>query len=261
MKTRIIFMLLLSWFAYNSASAQTVGEQAPDFTVSTLDGETFTLSEQEGKLVVIYFFGNSCPFCLGSAPDIESDIHQVYMDDEKFEIIGLDTWDGSSSTTSVTSFKESTGVTFDLVVKGGEIATLFGSTYDRLLVVDADGILRHKGTTDVSGNINNAISAIENYLPEMMTTSNPELSGDDLSASILQGHNNNFTLKLTTERARVLKLNLYDLTGKKYTIFNEEMLPRGENSFGINLSHLTRGIYIYQLEADGVIETGKLMVR
>lgn len=41
---------------------------APDFSLRGLDGGTYTLSEQEGKMVVLYFWAASCPPCVAKLP-------------------------------------------------------------------------------------------------------------------------------------------------------------------------------------------------
>lgn len=43
------------------------GPEAEDFTVPTLDGGTFTLSEQEGKVTVVYIMAYWCGTCIPEA--------------------------------------------------------------------------------------------------------------------------------------------------------------------------------------------------
>ena len=38
--------------------AQDVGEKAPNFQASLLGGESFNLADHEGKVVMVFFFGN-----------------------------------------------------------------------------------------------------------------------------------------------------------------------------------------------------------
>jgi thiol-disulfide isomerase/thioredoxin len=47
------------------------GKLAPDFTVTTLDGAKFTLSEQRGKVVLLHFWGTWCGPCVKSLPALK----------------------------------------------------------------------------------------------------------------------------------------------------------------------------------------------
>jgi peroxiredoxin len=53
---------------------------APDFTVTTLRGETFTLSQFVGKVVLIDFWGTWCPPCRESIPELQ-DMFKKYPAD------------------------------------------------------------------------------------------------------------------------------------------------------------------------------------
>ncbi|MBK6765143.1 MAG: redoxin domain-containing protein [bacterium] len=45
--------------AFGSAHAFTVGQAAPDFTLTDSQGESHTLSNYQGNVVVLMFFGNT----------------------------------------------------------------------------------------------------------------------------------------------------------------------------------------------------------
>ena len=113
------FLLSTGW-----VKAQNVGEAAPDFDVTLLGGGMFSLSQHAGQVVVVFLFGNTCPYCLASGPTIEADLYQQFREDPNFVMIGVDTWNSSSTESSVTGFANSTGITFPLAVKAGEVAVL-----------------------------------------------------------------------------------------------------------------------------------------
>ena len=48
------------------------GTTAPAFTLTSLDNTQVKLSDYSNKVVVLFFFGNTCPSCKAIAPSIES---------------------------------------------------------------------------------------------------------------------------------------------------------------------------------------------
>lgn len=67
-----------------------VGDVAPDFTLEMIDGSTFTLSEQRGKVVMLQFTAGWCGICRREMPHIESDIWQPNKDNKDFVLVAID---------------------------------------------------------------------------------------------------------------------------------------------------------------------------
>ncbi len=57
-----------------------VGKLAPDFELELLNGETFKLSEQRGKVVFLNIWATWCGPCVMEMPDIEA-LSKAYPDD------------------------------------------------------------------------------------------------------------------------------------------------------------------------------------
>jgi len=236
--------------------AQDVGEPAPGFEVGLLGGDSFRLSDHEGKVVAIFFFGNTCPSCRAVGSDIESNIHQAYKNDSSnFVIVGIDTWDSSSNSSSVEGFKNSTGITFPLGIKGADVATAYKSTYDRLLVIDKVGTLIHKGVVVASNDIDNTIKAIEEGLS---VTGLEDLSSGN-SPQVFPNPAGNFVHVKAGEEL-ISGMTVFDLSGKKVMESNLNSGHR-HSEMEVDLSDLNPGVYFYSVQTEGSPYTGKLLIQ
>lgn len=66
------------------------GNMPPDFTITTIDGKQYTLSQfRNKKPVLLYFWASWCPFCSKDL-DIVKNIYPKYQDKVTFLAIDLD---------------------------------------------------------------------------------------------------------------------------------------------------------------------------
>ncbi len=63
-----------------AATLTRVGDMAPDFTVTRLDGETFTLSALRGKVVLVNWWATWCPPCVEEMPFLQSLVWDRFKD-------------------------------------------------------------------------------------------------------------------------------------------------------------------------------------
>jgi peroxiredoxin len=66
-----------------------VGQQAPDFELTTTEGKTFRLAEQRGKVVMLQFTASWCGVCRKEMPHIESEIW-LPLKEKDFVLVGID---------------------------------------------------------------------------------------------------------------------------------------------------------------------------
>lgn len=61
---------------------------APDFSVTTSEGEYIALEDLRGKVVLLDFWGTWCPPCVASVPSLR-DLYKRYSKEAPFTIIGI----------------------------------------------------------------------------------------------------------------------------------------------------------------------------
>ena len=254
MKRTMIWALALFLLGWSGLNAQDVGNAAPDFEVDLQGGGTFKLSNYEGKVVFVFLFGNGCPSCKAIGADVETMIHQVYLDTSQFVAIGLDTWDASSNESSVSGFRSNTGITFPLAIKAGSVAADYGTTYDRFMVIDRAGTLVHKGVVLASNDINNAKEAISQSLA--VTSVGSPVEKSDLK--VYPNPASRF-IYLESGEEEIESFHLYNIAGKQ--ILDISDVYQGNSSLTIPVDEINPGLYFYQYRGSKSKISGKLVIQ
>ena len=124
-----------------------IGSLAPDFTLLSIDGEEISLSDFEGKTVLLTFWASWCPTCRGENKHL-SEIYPEYKE-RGFEILGVSL---DRSRTNWVKAVEKDGITWpqvsDLQGVDSPVATLYGvySTPTTFLI-DSSGVVIAKGVS------------------------------------------------------------------------------------------------------------------
>ncbi|GAB5410258.1 MAG: hypothetical protein BalsKO_26230 [Balneolaceae bacterium] len=102
-----------------------IGSQAPDFTLTSLEGEEISLSDFKGKTVLLNFWASWCPTCRGENKHL-AETYPEYKE-QGFEILGVSL---DRSRTNWEKAVEKDGINWpqvsDLEGVDSPIATLYG---------------------------------------------------------------------------------------------------------------------------------------
>ncbi len=96
---------------FESFDITKVGQDAPDFSFTTIEGKTYKLSELRGKTVLVVFFATWCAPCMKELPLIEKEIWNEYKSRDNFTMIALGR---EHSMDEIKKFNEKKGFTFPL---------------------------------------------------------------------------------------------------------------------------------------------------
>ena len=114
------------------------GDAAPDFTAALTDGTEFTLSDQQGKVVLLNFWATWCGPCVREMPAFEK------LCGEYGEDVAILAVNCMESEDIVKAFQEENGYTFPIACDPeGDIVLKYPSQgIPYTLVIDAEGIVQ-----------------------------------------------------------------------------------------------------------------------
>ena len=121
-----------------SGASLGLGDVMYDFTVTTSDGETITLSEvlKEKKMVLLNFWYTTCTYCVAEFPFMEQ-AYQQFKDD--VEVIALNPMDDPSL---IAPFKAQQGLSFPMANCPAAWSATFGlQGYPTSFVIDRYGVI------------------------------------------------------------------------------------------------------------------------
>ncbi len=120
-----------------------IGEDAPDFELTLLDGESFRLSEQRGKVVLLDFWATWCPPCVESLPWLQDMYEEFGGDDIVFLGVSVDS---AGMETRVKRMLDRFNITYPSGInEDGDIALEYGAfSIPTIILIDRDGVIRHQ---------------------------------------------------------------------------------------------------------------------
>ncbi len=134
-KTMVFIAVMFFAAGCAQSVAVEVGGQAPDFTLTDINGKEVSLSGFSGKAVIIDFFASWCPPCRQEVPDF-IELQKAYGD-KGFAMIGIAVEDGQAAK----NFAEKSGINYPVLVDDEKVSALYGPirSIPTTFVIDKSG--------------------------------------------------------------------------------------------------------------------------
>jgi peroxiredoxin len=173
--TILLTAALATLGAIARADAPPIGSPAPTFTLTTIDGKTFSLGEatRSHKAVVVMFIATQCPYS-NAYNDRMRELAAAYGKDGVL-FVGINS-NKTEPTDEVAQHAKQHGLTFPILKDpGNKVADLYDARHTpEVFVVDPSGVLRYHGRIDenyedaskvTSPDLKNALDALLSNKP------------------------------------------------------------------------------------------------
>ena len=121
------------------------GKRAPEWTLPTLSGDSISLADLQGKVVLLDFFYKSCAPCCAALPTLQR-MHEKYKD-QGVVVIGIDPYDDPIKN-EMADFIEKRSVGYTVVFSDRELPQKYRVTgYPTLFFINREGkiVKYHEG--------------------------------------------------------------------------------------------------------------------
>lgn len=112
------------------------GELAPDFELTTIDGEPVKLSDYKGKRVMLNFWATWCPPCRAEMPDM-----QKFQENKDVQVLAVNLFETETNQDNVQKFIDELNLT--LITPLDEISTVSNEyhimAYPTTYMIDSNG--------------------------------------------------------------------------------------------------------------------------
>ncbi len=132
----------------NSTSSSSIGDTAPDFSLTTLDKKTFRLSDNKGKTVILFGMAGWCSTCIPEGRNLTK-IKQEYTN-KGVEIIGVAFTKGDNDD-FLKEYKKVGGIDIPIALDTDNIAQKYNLTkLETTYIINKNGNIIYKDEVTTS---------------------------------------------------------------------------------------------------------------
>ena len=126
-----------------------VGQLAPDFTLQTIDGTTFSLSDFRGKTVVVWFMiPVGCPICVSQVEELKKLQEEL---GEDLVVIAVTILDYQGVEDDLAKFRDEKGLMeWFYAVDTAQLGLKYNIVEMGVIIVGPDGKILHRGIPQAS---------------------------------------------------------------------------------------------------------------
>ena len=155
----------------------------------------------------------------------------------------------------------------DNLTLDNSISGNYGASFDMLLEFDSQitGLYKKPNSNILYVLTKTDLYKVENGQPtsiKQVPVSNEEALEIPNAVSLKQNYPNPFnpttTIEFELDKTTFTKLTVFDVLGRKVRELVNEIRPAGTNTIEFNATNLASGVYLYRLEANGVVQTKRL---
>ncbi len=126
----------------NIPSVLAIGDVAPNFSLTTLDGQLFKLSDKKGKTVILFGMAGWCSTCIPEGR-VLTKIRQEYAN-KGIEVIGVAFTKGDNDD-FLKEYKKVGGIDIPLALDTDNVAQKYNLTkLETTYIINKDGIILYK---------------------------------------------------------------------------------------------------------------------
>jgi peroxiredoxin len=136
----VALLAMLAFLVPVSAIAVGVGDSAPSFSLTDLNGDRHSLMGYQSHPVLLMFLESDASVSINQAPLVQNNIYESFRDDD-VQVLGLECRNADRS--ELENFRDQTGVEFPLLRDAASVQNDYGVPIGSFVLIDGFGVVRY----------------------------------------------------------------------------------------------------------------------